>query len=189
MHPSQLFSSSMEEEFRNWLTRFETLDQLSSCRHELFSKLTRQQLDGVIDEQVTIIGPVHIGPATHVKSGSLLKGPLIIGPNAVIDYGAKLVAGTFVGAGTRVGAGAIVSDSLIMNRSVVSEGCVVRNAVWGCDVEADAGCLVGEAGALGQGQATFIGDGAKLSLGTIVCAGSIISSRERIPAGTVVNSR
>ena len=67
MRPSHLFSASAEQQFNEWLTRFASLEEMFSSRHQLYSKLSRQQLEGIIDEHVTIIGPVHVGPNTHVN--------------------------------------------------------------------------------------------------------------------------
>ena len=99
----------------------------------------RQQLEGIIDEHVTIIGPVHVGPNTHVRSGAILKGPLIVGPNSVIEYGVRVLGGSFIGASTHLNSGAVISNSLLMNNCLVGENCVIQNSVLGFGVAAGAG--------------------------------------------------
>ena len=68
MHPSHLFSATMEQQFNEWLTKFASLEEMFSSRHQLYSR--QSQLEGIIDEHVTIIGSVHVGSNTHVRSGA-----------------------------------------------------------------------------------------------------------------------
>jgi NDP-sugar pyrophosphorylase family protein len=183
--PRELFSTPMEQEFDEWLSRFASLEELFSSRHQLYSKLSRQQLDGIIEENVTIAGPVCMGPNTLVKSGAILKGPIIVGPNSIIDNGAKILSGTFIGTGTYVNSGAVVFDSLLMNDCLVSENCVIQNSVLGCGVVVKAGCLVGDRTSDQKG--TYIGDKAELGLGSILGAGSIVAQRQRVLPGAITD--
>jgi NDP-sugar pyrophosphorylase family protein len=185
MRPSQLFSTPMEQEFDNWLSRFASLKELFSARHQLYAKLSRQQLDGIIEEDVTILGPVHVGQNARIRSGAILNGPLVIGPDAVIDYGAKVFSGTFIGAGTRLSSGAIILNSLLMNNCQVAESCIIQNSVLGYGVIAEAGCLIGDTAAPKEA-GTYVGDNSQLGLGSIICAGSIVPARQNISPGTVV---
>jgi UDP-N-acetylglucosamine diphosphorylase / glucose-1-phosphate thymidylyltransferase / UDP-N-acetylgalactosamine diphosphorylase / glucosamine-1-phosphate N-acetyltransferase / galactosamine-1-phosphate N-acetyltransferase len=176
----------MEQEFDAWLSHFTSLEELFSSRHQLYSKLSRQQLDGVIEEHVVIVGPVHIGPNTLVKSGAILNGPLVVGPNSVIDNGAKVLSRTFIGTGTYVNSGALVFDSLLMNGCLVSENCVIQNCVLGCGVVVKAGCLVGDRMSPSDQVGTYVGDNAELGLGSIIGAGSVVAPRQRLLSGAIM---
>jgi NDP-sugar pyrophosphorylase family protein len=185
MRPSMLFSTPMEHEFNEWLSRFASLEELFSARNQLYAKLTHQQLDGIVEEHVSIFGPVHVGPNVHIRSGAVLNGPVVIGPNAVIDYGAKVFGGTVIGTSTRLNSGASVSNSLIMNNCLIAEGCIIQNSVLGYGVTAKAGCLIGDL-ASPEEVGTYVGDSAQLGPGCIICAGSTVLPRQIISAGTVV---
>jgi NDP-sugar pyrophosphorylase family protein len=184
--PRELFSTPMEKEFDDWLSRFVTLEQLFSARHQLYSKLSRQQLDGIIEENVTIVGPVHIGPNTLVKSGAILEGPIIVGPDSIIGNGTRILGSTFIGTRTNIRSGAVVFDSLIMNSCVISENCIVQNSVLGCGVVAKAGCLIGEGMSPTDQRGTYVGDAAELEPGSILRAGSMIAPRQRLLSGAAL---
>jgi NDP-sugar pyrophosphorylase family protein len=186
MRPSMLFSTPMEQEFNEWLSRFASLEELFSARNQLYAELSHQQLDGIVEEQVTIFGPVHVGANARIRAGAVLTGPLVIGPNAVINYGAKVFGGTVIGTGTRINSGAIISNSLLMNKCSVAEGCIIQNSVLGYGVIAKAGCLIGDVTSL-QDVGTYVGDSAQLGLGCTICAGSTVLPRQIISPGTVVN--
>lgn len=187
MHPSHLFSATMEQQFNEWLTKFASLEEMFSSRHQLYSKLRQPQLEGIIDEHVTIIGSVHVGPNTHVRSGAILKGPLIVGPNSVIEYGVRVLGGSFIGASTHLNSGAVVSNSLLMNNCLVGENSVVQNSVLGFGVAAGAGSLIGDV-ASSFAVGTYVGDGSKLGVGSIICSGSIVTPGQIVSAGTVVSA-
>jgi NDP-sugar pyrophosphorylase family protein len=183
MRPSVLFSTPMEQEFNEWLSRFASLEELFSARSQLYSGLSHQQIDGAVEEHVAVFGAVHVCASARVRSGAVLNGPLVIGPNAIIDQGARVFGGTIIGTGTRINSGAIVSNSLLMNNCSIAEACVIQNSVLGYGVIAKAGCLIGD---LEVG--TFVGDSTQLGLGSIICAGTKVLPRQIISPGTVVMS-
>ncbi len=181
--PKELFATPMEREFDDWLTRFSSLEELFCSRHQLYSRLCRQQLNGVIEENVTIVGPVHVGLNSLVRSGAILSGPLIVGPGCVIGNGAKVLDGTFIGTGTNVSSGAAVIDSIVMNRCLISENCVVQSSVLGFGVVAKAGCLIGDRTSLPNQNGTYVGDEAELEVGSILRTGSVVARRQVFSRG------
>jgi NDP-sugar pyrophosphorylase family protein len=191
--PEELYATAMEDEFNNWLAKFDSLEALFASRHQLHARLTKQQLDGSIEDHSLIIGPVHVSSTSRVLAGAIIRGPTIIGPDVTIHHGAKILDGSFIGAGSRVGPGAVVSQSILMNGSIISENCVIQNAVVGAGVFIGAGALVGEAqskggaGALG-GAGAFVGDNANLRAGSIVLMGAVIAKDSDIFTGPVVRA-
>jgi NDP-sugar pyrophosphorylase family protein len=184
--PNELYATAMEDEFNNWLASFDSLEALFASRHQLLARLTKQQLDGSMEDHTLIVGPVHVNSTSRVLTGAIIRGPAIIGPDATIGYGAKILDGSFIGAGSRVGPGAVVSQSIIMNGSIISENCVIQNAVVGSGVFIGAGALVGEAQSMG-GAGAFVGDNANLRVGSIVLAGTVVA-RGSIVAVPVVRT-
>ncbi|MEY9183925.1 NDP-sugar pyrophosphorylase family protein [Bradyrhizobium sp. USDA 326] len=188
MRPSDLFHSPMDEEFEKWLSKFATLEDLFSSRDQLYAKLGRQQIEGTIEDQAIVTGLVYLGPNSHVKSGAVLSGPLIVGPDCVIECGARILGRSFIGTGSQLRAGSFVSDSIVMNRCTLCENSVVQNCVLGSDVLVRAGCLVGDAAAETPDRVAFVGDGARLGLGAIICPGSIVASSDKVAAGSIVRN-
>jgi NDP-sugar pyrophosphorylase family protein len=171
--PKELYATVMEDEFNHWLRKFDSLEALFASRHQLHARLTKQQLDGRIEDAL-IIGPVHVSSTSRVLAGAIIRGPAIIGPDVTIDHAAKVLGGSFIGAGSRVGPGAVVSQSILMNGSIISENCVIQNSLVGAGVFIGAGALVGEAQSKG-GAGAFVGDNANLRAGSIVLTGTVIA--------------
>jgi len=182
--PKELYATQMEKEFNNWLAKFDSLEALFASRHQLLARLTKQQLDGSIEDHSLIIGPVHVSSTSRVLAGAIIRGPAIIGPDVTIDHGAKVLDGSFIGAGSRVGPGAVVSQSILMNGSIISENCVIQNAIVGAGVFIGAGALVGEA----KSKGAFVGDNTNLRVGSIVLMGAVIAKDSDIFAGSVVHA-
>jgi acetyltransferase-like isoleucine patch superfamily enzyme len=72
-----------------------------------------------------------------------------------------------------------------MNDCSIAEGCIIQNSMLGYGVTAKAGCLIGDMTSP-QEVGTYVGDGAQLGPGCIVCAGSTVLPRQIISPGTVV---
>lgn len=181
--PKELYATPMEDEFNCWLARFDSLQDLFASRHQLHAKLTRQQLDGSVENHTLITGPVHVSATARVLTGAIIRGPAIIGPDVTIECGAKVLDGSFIGAGSKVGSGAVVSQSIVMNGSIVSENCVVQNAVLGAGVLIGAGAVVGEPGDAGA----FVGDNARVRAGSIVPKGAVVA-RDSVFSGVGVGA-
>jgi UDP-N-acetylglucosamine diphosphorylase / glucose-1-phosphate thymidylyltransferase / UDP-N-acetylgalactosamine diphosphorylase / glucosamine-1-phosphate N-acetyltransferase / galactosamine-1-phosphate N-acetyltransferase len=185
MRPGDLYATIMEPEFNSWLAKFDTLEALFAARHELCSNLLKQQLDGIVEDHATIVGAVHVSSNSLVRAGAVIQGPAIIGPNVIIDYGAKIMSGTFVGTGVQVLAGAVIGQSILMNRTVISENCVVRNGILGCRVFVNSGSLIGQRAYDSEVRGTFVGDDAKLEIGSIVLDGAIIARGFTVKPGAI----
>jgi NDP-sugar pyrophosphorylase family protein len=187
MHPNQLFSISVEQRFDEWISRFSNIEELFESRHQLYSKLVRQEIEGSVDEYVTIDGAVHIASSAQVRSGTVLKGPLIVGPHSVIDCGVKILGEVFIGSGCQLNAGTVVSGSILIKDCVMGENCVIHNSFIGCGVRAGPGCLFGDQTTTQDRVGTYFGDGSLLGAGCIVSAGSVISPHQKIVPGTVIS--
>jgi len=58
--PKERYATEMKKEFNDWLAKFDSLEALFASRHQLHAGLTRQQLDGSIEDHSFIVGPVHV---------------------------------------------------------------------------------------------------------------------------------
>jgi hypothetical protein len=74
MKVSDLFSAEMEPSLNDWLRRFTSPTDLFAGMHQLFTNLSSQNIQGIIEEGATIIGPVHIGIASIVRSQAIIRG-------------------------------------------------------------------------------------------------------------------
>ncbi|GHD24871.1 glucose-1-phosphate thymidylyltransferase [Nocardiopsis kunsanensis] len=85
---------------------------------------TRRLLEGDVDSESTVVGPIHVAEGAVVRR-SHLYGPAVIGPGAVIDR--STVEGF-----TSIGAGCGIRGSRIGSSVVMEKACVERvNALTG----------------------------------------------------------
>jgi mannose-1-phosphate guanylyltransferase len=98
-----------------------------------------------------------VDPAARVEEGARLVPPVYVGPEAVVERGARAGSLAVLGAGARVGAGAVVESSVLGAGAVVGSGAVLFGSVVGDGAEIGASCeirnlaVVGPGARLGQG--------------------------------------
>jgi len=165
----------------------------------------------VIEEGVDILGPLTIdareGPViierdVLLEPYSYLKGPLYVGANSQIVSGSR-VAGSYLGTSTRVGGE--VTTSIISDYSNKYHLGFLGHSYVGRWVNIGAGSITsnlkntyGEVKVRGVATGlsrigAFIGDHAKLSIGTLTYAGTVIGTashvhglvREEVPPFTI----
>lgn len=75
--------------------------------------------DGVIEEGARVAGRVRVGEGTVIASGSLVRGPVIIGKNCTVG------PNTYIGPFTSIGDGSKLIGADI-EASIVIEGCLIE---------------------------------------------------------------
>lgn len=85
----------------------------------------------------TEYGPIYIGHNTHIMEGSMLRGPIGIGPDNIVKMGAKIYQGTSSGPGCRLG-GEIKNTVFIANSNKGHDGFLGDSVIgeW-CNLGAD----------------------------------------------------
>jgi len=131
MKVSDLFSAEMEPALNDWLRRFTSPTDLFAGMHQLFTNLSSQNVQGTIEDGATIIGPVHIGMASIVRSQAIIRGPVIVGSETIVSSHAEIQPGCFLGSKCVIGHGCSIIESMLMNNAVVWPGAFIRNSVIG----------------------------------------------------------
>ena len=82
-------------------------------------------------------GPIYIAKGAEIMEGSMLRGPLVIGENAVVKMGAKIYGGTTIGPWCKVGGE--INNSILLGYSNKAHDGFLGNSVIGewCNLGAD----------------------------------------------------
>jgi len=138
--------------FPRWWLDLGRREDLLEANRRLLQERPLRGVQGVV-EGCQVMGPVEVGPGSHVR-GSILRGPLAIGAHC-------LVSEADVGPHVSIGDGCHVQESTL-TESILMEGCGVRGVHLrhtllgeGCRVEGT-----------GEGWLSlFLGDGAQVHMG------------------------
>jgi mannose-1-phosphate guanylyltransferase len=114
-----------------------------------------------------------VHPSADVRPGARLVPPVYVGPEAVVETGARVGSLAVLGAGSFLGEGAIVESSVVGARAKVGGGSLVVGSILGDDVEVGNGCELRNL--------TVVGPGASLGAGNELDHGLRIGADQRIP--------
>jgi mannose-1-phosphate guanylyltransferase len=92
-----------------------------------------------------------VDPTARVDEAARLVPPVYVGPEAVVERGARAGSLAVLGAGAHVGAGAVVESSVLGARAVVGSGAVLFGSVVGDGAEIGASCEVRNLAVVGPG--------------------------------------
>ncbi|MEA3458900.1 MAG: bifunctional sugar-1-phosphate nucleotidylyltransferase/acetyltransferase [Candidatus Thermoplasmatota archaeon] len=99
-------------------------------------------IEGTVEENVILKGPVFIGKGTKVMSGSYIEGPVVIGDDCKIGPNCYIRPCTSIGDECHVGAACEIKNSIIMNRSNVPHQNYVGDSVIGADCNLGSGTKI-----------------------------------------------
>jgi bifunctional UDP-N-acetylglucosamine pyrophosphorylase/glucosamine-1-phosphate N-acetyltransferase len=114
---------------------------LLEANEELLKKL-KTKIQGTVEKNVTIRGPVEVGKDTVIRSGTYIEGPVIIGSNTKIGPNCYLRPSTSIGNFCHVGNGCEVKNSIVMDHSNVPHLNYVGDSVIGQHCNLGAGTVV-----------------------------------------------
>ena len=160
---------------------------LLDANEAILQGLKEPRIEGEVEENVKIKGPVIIGKGTLVRSGAYIEGPVIIGEDCVIGPNCYIRPFTSVGNRCRVGNGAEIKNSILMDGSKVNHLSYVGDSVLGYGVNIGGGNMMANLRHDGENVKSFvkgncidtqrrkfgtvIGDNAKTGAGTLVYPG------------------
>ncbi|MFH0798359.1 MAG: bifunctional sugar-1-phosphate nucleotidylyltransferase/acetyltransferase [Candidatus Woesearchaeota archaeon] len=125
---------------RYWLPTGYCWDLLNA--NEVMMKgLEESDINGEVEEGVTIKGNAVIGEGTVVKAGSYLEGNVVIGDNCVIGPNAYLQDGTVIGNNCKVGHHVSVKNSIFMDGARAGHLTYVGDSILGENVNLGAGTI------------------------------------------------
>jgi bifunctional UDP-N-acetylglucosamine pyrophosphorylase/glucosamine-1-phosphate N-acetyltransferase len=114
---------------------------LLEANEELLKKL-KTKIQGTVEKNVTIKGPVVVGKDTVIRSGTYIEGPAIIGTNSKIGPNCYLRPSTAIGSFCHVGNGCEVKNSIVMDHSNVPHLNYVGDSIIGQNCNLGAGTVV-----------------------------------------------
>lgn len=85
-------------------------------------------------DKICLQGRVSVGKGTQIKTGAMIRGPTVIGENAIIESDVYIGPYTSVGKGTHVKKGEI-ENSIIMENCVIDIGTKIIDSVIGAHTE------------------------------------------------------
>jgi len=169
-----------------WLANGYPWELLNS--QEFFMKReTESSILGQVEANVSLKGPVRIGPNTAVKSGAYIEGPVVIGANCRIGPNCYIRGCTSIGDNCVIGHSVEIKNSIIFNNTNICHLSYVGDSVIGEGVNLGAGFISanvrhdganvrsGVKGALVDTRlrkfGTAIGDGVRTGINTSVYPG------------------
>jgi NDP-sugar pyrophosphorylase family protein len=114
-----------------------------------------------------------VHPSADVRPGARLVPPVYVGPEAVVEAGARVGSLAVLGQGSFLGEGAIVESSVVGARAKVGGGSLVVGSILGDEVEVGNGCELRNL--------TVVGPGASVGAGNELDHGLRIGADQRIP--------
>lgn len=111
---------------------------LLDANRELLKRL-KGDIQGEIEEGVTIKGNIAVGKGTVIKNGTYIEGPVMIGENCRIGPNSYIRPYSVIGDGCHVGNSSEIKASIIMDNSKIPHFNYVGDSVIGANCNLGAG--------------------------------------------------
>jgi bifunctional UDP-N-acetylglucosamine pyrophosphorylase/glucosamine-1-phosphate N-acetyltransferase len=98
-------------------------------------------INGVVDENVQISGPVVISDGSRVKSGSIIEGPTFIGEGSEIGPNVYLRKYTCIDKNVKIGNSCEIKNSIIMEGTRIPHLSYVGDSIIGSNCNLGAGTI------------------------------------------------
>jgi UDP-N-acetylglucosamine diphosphorylase / glucose-1-phosphate thymidylyltransferase / UDP-N-acetylgalactosamine diphosphorylase / glucosamine-1-phosphate N-acetyltransferase / galactosamine-1-phosphate N-acetyltransferase len=120
------------------------VSEMSAGRTERLEALLdgKVVIDGLVEADASISGPVFIGGGTTVHAGAEIQGPVYIGRNCSIRHGAQIRQGTILADECVVGHSAEIKNSVCMSGSKMQSGVFVGDSVLGLGARLGSGTIL-----------------------------------------------
>ena len=145
-----------------------TPESYLQAHRDVLERSFRTEVGDVLGADFTLVDP-----SAHVDPGARLVPPVYVGPEAVVERGARAGSLAVLGGGARVGAGAVVESSVLGAGATVGPGSALIGSVVGDHASVGASCDVRNL--------SVVGPGAKLGRGNTVDHGLRIGADQTIP--------
>lgn len=175
--------------------------ELLKCNADFLEKM-KDDIQGEIEENVTIHGPVHLGKNSIIRSGCYIQGPVFIGDNCDVGPNTYLRPNACLCNNVNVGNAVEIKNSIIMDGTNVNHLSYVGDSVIGVNCNLGAGTnlanlrfddkhvkvtVKGERIDSGLRKlGAIFGDGVKTGINTSVNPGVKIGNGTFINAGCVI---
>lgn len=164
--------------------------------NEATLKKQRLEIRGKVEPGSNIMGPVHLGNNSVIRSGSYIIGPVSIGDNCEIGPNAVILPSTSIGSNSTVESFTRIYDSILMNNVKVSSFSHIERSVIGEGTTIGPG-FVAESGnvkaeiddrLIGANIGSIIGANTSIAGRVLVDPGCIIGTKCRIGPGNMVRT-
>jgi bifunctional UDP-N-acetylglucosamine pyrophosphorylase/glucosamine-1-phosphate N-acetyltransferase len=178
----------------DWLDIGRPWDLLTA--NELMLKALKPVIEGEVEPNATLKGPVSIGKGTIVRNGAYIVGPVIIGENCDIGPNCFIRAFTSIGNNVHIGNAVEIKNSIVMNGTRIGHLSYVGDSIIGERCNFGAGTKIANLRLDEKSIPTTVGgrrvDSGRRKLGCIMGddvhtgIGSLINVGTTIGAGAVI---
>ena len=156
---------------------------------------------GIIENGVTIKGPVSVGEGSVIRSGTYIEGPCCIGKNCTIGPHAYIRGSTSIGDDCHIGHSTEIKNSIVMNRTKIPHFNYVGDSVIGSGCNFGAGTKIAN---LRHDHATIrvggkdtrrkkfgaiVGDNVQFGINCSVNVGTVIGSNAKFSPSSYVEGQ
>ncbi len=159
-HSDIPFSSRGEKEFTDIITRIGSEKEIHvyvlsntkwidiglpwnvlEANKYVLEKMKEQVIEGVIEENVSIKGPVYIGKDSRIRSGTYIEGPVYIDRETDIGPNARIRPYTSICRGAKIGFSVEVKESIVMEYTHVAHLSYIGDSILCEHVNFGAGTI------------------------------------------------
>ena len=162
-----------------------------------------ENIEGIVEDYVTIKGNLNLGKGSILKSGTYIEGPVWIGENCVVGPNAYLRRGTVLCGKNKIGASTEVKNTIFLKGAKAPHHNYVGDSIIGEDTNLGSGTKIanlrfdkktielthqGEKIDSGRRKlGAILGKNVKTGINASINAGSIIGNDVRIGPNTLVS--
>lgn len=114
---------------KDWWDDLGRTEDVLKANHMILSELKESKNEGIVEENVSLVGNVMIGENTKIQSGTSIKGPVVIGKNCKIGPDTYIGPHTSIGDNTTVIGGEIESSIVIGDTMIECKGKIIDSLI------------------------------------------------------------
>ena len=171
--------------------------------NEEYMKDNFENIEGIVEDNVTIKGNLNLGKGSIIKSGTYIEGPVWIGQNCVVGPNAYLRGGTVLCGMNKIGASTEVKNTIFLRGAKAPHHNYVGDSIIGEDTNLGSGTKIANLrfdkktiGLIHLGEkidsgrrklGAILGKNVKTGINASINAGTIIGNDVRIGPNTLVS--
>jgi UDP-N-acetylglucosamine diphosphorylase/glucosamine-1-phosphate N-acetyltransferase len=138
-HGAKIKTESLDKEV--WIDIGYPWDLLDANKFAL--KHNQHNLDGIVENNVSIIGSIILEEGAKILSGSRIEGPVFIGRNSILGPNCYIRPFTSIGKNVRVGNSCEIKNSIIMDGTRIPHLSYIGDSIIGTECNLGAGTITG----------------------------------------------
>ena len=154
-----------------------------SVNESIIQKMKTNEIQGTIEEGVTVKGPVFVGKNTKIYSGSYLIGPIIIGEGCEIGPNSCIFPSTVIGNNSVINAFSELRNSVVFSNVHIGSHASIAQTIIGqsTQIQNNFSSLSGETTIENEGEYVKLTD-----IGSIIGEDTIIQNHVVIDPGIII---